>query len=188
MFTKNAHPLHKVTIIPRGGSLGHVKYIQFCGFFHLLILDLPITGKGSTSADEGTNVGGHGRLHGRSSGRRVDIWRGKHHNGSKRRLKKSNGAGRKYGQNVWDERSSWAQVYIFFFEIFSKYFCLRDFTSPVRDQELGAFGRGPHTSNEIDEEIKRVLAESYERAKQLLINHKVGGGIGPLLNNVNLIF
>lgn len=26
-FTKDSHPLHKVTIMPRGSSLGHVKII-----------------------------------------------------------------------------------------------------------------------------------------------------------------
>lgn len=29
-FTKESHPLHKVTIIPRGPSLGHVSLCALC--------------------------------------------------------------------------------------------------------------------------------------------------------------
>lgn len=48
---------------------------------------------------------------------------------------------------------------------------LRDFTSD--EDEISGLGRGPNTNNLIDEEINRVLKESYERAKRLLIKHRV---------------
>jgi ATP-dependent metalloprotease len=36
-FTKDSHPLHKVTIIPRGPSLGHVSKKSYrCG--HMILL------------------------------------------------------------------------------------------------------------------------------------------------------
>ena len=50
---------------------------------------------------------------------------------------------------------------------------LRDFTTTVNEMELGTYGRGPHTSDEIDAEIRRVLQESYDRAKELLLKYKV---------------
>ena len=51
----------------------------------------------------------------------------------------------------------------------SEHVGLRDFTSNEED----GLSFGPETSNAIDEEIKRLLKESYERAKQLLIKYKV---------------
>lgn len=39
-YTKDSHPLHKVTIIPRGPSLGHVRKF-FLFFFHVLYDIIP---------------------------------------------------------------------------------------------------------------------------------------------------
>ena len=50
---------------------------------------------------------------------------------------------------------------------------LRDFTTTVNEMELGTYGRGPHTSDEMDAEIRRLLQESCDRAKELLLKYKV---------------
>jgi ATP-dependent Zn protease len=50
---------------------------------------------------------------------------------------------------------------------------LRDFNASTSETEMGAFGRGQRTNDEIDDEIKRLLHESYERAREILTKYKV---------------
>lgn len=54
-FTKDSHPLHKVTIIPRGPSLGHTAYIPEKERYHVTksqLLAMMDTMMGGRAAEE----------------------------------------------------------------------------------------------------------------------------------------
>ncbi|CAK5055988.1 unnamed protein product [Meloidogyne enterolobii] len=137
IFTKHSDPIHKVTITPRGESLGltaHLPekdHLQYTKSQLLAKLDVLMGGRVAEELIFGEDMV--------TTGAASDMRKASE---IAERLVKT------YGM--------------------SEHVGLRDFTS--NEEEGLSFG--PETNNAIDEEIKRLLKESYERAKQLLIKYK----------------
>jgi len=138
-FTKESHPLHKVTIIPRGHSLGHTSYIPEKERYHITksqMLATLDTLMGGRAAEE--LVFGHDKI---TSGASSDL---KQATALATHMVKEWGMSEKVGIRTFDDNPS----------------------SLVVVNEIG------HTTTEaIDSEIKRILSESYDRAKAILKAH-----------------
>lgn len=135
-YTKDAHPLHKVTIIPRGPSLGHTAYIPAKERYHITkqqLLATMDTMMGGRAAEE--LVFGPDKI---TSGASSDL--------------------KQATSIAWHMVREWGM---------SDKVGLRALEPPrVQGEQLG-----PGTSEMVDAEIKKILSESYERAKSILKAH-----------------
>lgn len=141
IYTKHANPLHKVTIIPRGESLGHTSQLPKKDQLQLskaqIMAELDVA-MGGRVAEE--LVFGQENV---TTGSASDL---KKATSIAERMVKTFGMSDRVG--------------------------LRDFNASTSETEMGAFGRGQRANDEIDDEIKRLLHESYERAREILTKYK----------------
>ncbi|XP_075676764.1 ATP-dependent zinc metalloprotease YME1L isoform X2 [Dermatophagoides pteronyssinus] len=138
-YTKDSHPLHKVTIIPRGPSLGHTAYIPEKESYHVTrsqMLATMDTLMGGRVAEE--LIFGLERI---TTGASSDLKKATKMATS---MVKDLGMSEKVGLRTFDEEHN----------------------SLVVVNELSN-----STSELIDNEIKRILQESYDRAKNILKSH-----------------
>ncbi|XP_015919299.2 ATP-dependent zinc metalloprotease YME1L [Parasteatoda tepidariorum] len=138
-YTKDSHPLHKVTIIPRGPSLGHTAYIPEKEHYHVTksqMLAQLDTLMGGRVAEE--LIFGSDKI---TSGASSDL---KQATAIATNMVKGWGMSEKVGVRTFDE----------------------DNRSIIVVSELSST-----TSENIDSEIKRLLSESYERARNILKIH-----------------
>ncbi|CAG9772392.1 unnamed protein product [Ceutorhynchus assimilis] len=136
--TKDSHPLHKVTIIPRGPSLGHTAYIPEKERYHVTKSQLQAmmdTMMGGRAAEE--LIFGPEKI---TSGASSDLQQA---TSIATHMVKDWGMSEKLGLRTISENPK-----------------------SFYPEQLG-----PSTSETIDNEIKRILKESYDRAKQILISH-----------------
>ncbi|EDW02086.1 ATP-dependent zinc metalloprotease YME1L isoform X2 [Drosophila grimshawi] len=137
-YTKESHPLHKVTIMPRGPSLGHTAYIPEKERYHVTkaqLLAMMDTMMGGRAAEE--IIFGAEKI---TSGASSDL---KQATSIATHMVKDWGMSEKVG--------------------------LRTIESP---KGLGSGeSLGPNTIEAVDAEIKRILSDSYERAKAILKKH-----------------
>ncbi|CAK1548783.1 unnamed protein product [Leptosia nina] len=137
-YTKDSHPLHKVTIIPRGPSLGHTAYIPAKERYHVTkqqLLAMMDTMMGGRAAEE--LVYGPENI---TSGASSDL---KQATSIAMHMVREWGMSDKVG--------------------------LRSMEAPksaFQQEQLG-----PNTNEMVDAEIKKILSESYERAKAILRAH-----------------
>ncbi|XP_037943693.1 ATP-dependent zinc metalloprotease YME1L isoform X1 [Teleopsis dalmanni] len=137
-FTKESHPLHKVTIMPRGPSLGHTAYIPEKERYHVTkaqLLAMMDTMMGGRAAEE--LIFGADKI---TSGASSDL---KQATSIATHMVKDWGMSERVG--------------------------LR--TIETSKGILGSEPLGPNTVEIVDAEIKRILNESYERAKLILKRH-----------------
>uniref|UniRef100_A0A8D8T921 ATP-dependent zinc metalloprotease YME1 homolog n=1 Tax=Cacopsylla melanoneura TaxID=428564 RepID=A0A8D8T921_9HEMI len=137
-FTKDSHPLHKVTIIPRGVSLGHTAYIPEKERYHVTksqLMAMMDTMMGGRAAEE--LVFGAEKV---TSGASSDL------------VQATSIATHMVTEFGMSEKAGLRSV-----ESTNK------FNSST---ELS-----PATLDQIDMEIKRILQESYDRAKAILKAH-----------------
>ncbi|GLH05416.1 26S proteasome regulatory subunit 8 [Gryllus bimaculatus] len=140
-YTKDSHPLHKVTIIPRGPSLGHTAYIPEKERYHVTkaqLLAMMDTMMGGRAAEE--LVFGPDRI---TSGASSDL---------KQATSIATHMVREWGMS---ERVG-----------------LRTHADPSNAGFVAVNDLSPGTTDVIDSEIKRLLSESYERAKTILRTHQ----------------
>jgi ATP-dependent metalloprotease len=146
-YTKESHPLHKVTIMPRGPSLGHTAYIPEKERYHITktqLLAMMDTMMGGRAAEE--LIFGTEKI---TSGASSDL---KQATSIASHMVKDWGMSEKVG--------------------------LRTIEGPkgmmAQNETLSA-----QTIDTIDAEIKKILSDSYERAKVILKlhakEHKVSG-------------
>ncbi|XP_044747462.1 ATP-dependent zinc metalloprotease YME1L [Coccinella septempunctata] len=136
-FTKESHPPHKVTIIPRGPSLGHTAYIPEKERYHTTkaqLLAMMDTMMGGRAAEE--LIFGPEKI---TSGASSDLQKA---TSIATHMVKEWGMSEKIGPRTLPERKSFEGENI-----------------------------APATNEIVDTEIKRLLTESYERAKQILRTH-----------------
>ncbi|CAG9859482.1 unnamed protein product [Phyllotreta striolata] len=137
-YTKDSHPLHKVTIIPRGPSLGHTAYIPEKERYHITksqLLAMMDTMMGGRAAEE--LVFGPDKI---TSGASSDL---KQATSIATHMVKDWGMSEKVGLRT-----------------------MADSSKAFQSETLG-----PSTSEAVDSEIRKILSESYERAKQILKIH-----------------
>jgi len=139
-YTKDSHPLHKVTIIPRGPSLGHTAYIPEKERYHVTksqLLAMMDTMMGGRAAEE--LIFGPDKI---TSGASSDL---KQATAIATHMVKDWGMSEKAGLRTHDtEKQGLIQI-----------------------SDLS-----PSTAAVLDNEIQRILQESYERAKLILKNHQ----------------
>ncbi|XP_045475738.1 ATP-dependent zinc metalloprotease YME1L [Harmonia axyridis] len=136
-FTKESHPPHKVTIIPRGPSLGHTAYIPEKERYHTTksqLLAMMDTMMGGRAAEE--LIFGPEKI---TSGASSDLQKA---TSIATHMVKEWGMSEKVGPRTLPERKSFDAETI-----------------------------GPATNELVDNEIRRLLSESYERAKNILRTH-----------------
>uniref|UniRef100_A0A1B6L7H0 AAA+ ATPase domain-containing protein n=1 Tax=Graphocephala atropunctata TaxID=36148 RepID=A0A1B6L7H0_9HEMI len=140
-YTKDSHPLHKVTIIPRGPSLGHTAYIPEKERYHVTksqLLAMMDTMMGGRAAEE--IIFGPDKI---TSGASSDL---KQATAIATHMVKDWGMSEKAGLRTHDTEK---QGLITLNEV------------------------SPQTTAVLDNEIQRIMQESYERAKSILkIHHK----------------
>ncbi|KAL1140406.1 hypothetical protein AAG570_000338 [Ranatra chinensis] len=139
-YTKESHPLHKVTIIPRGPSLGHTAYMPEKESYHITkkqLMAMMDTMMGGRAAEE--LIFGPDRV---TSGAAHDL---KQATSIATHMVKEWGMSEQVGLRTHDVNSK----------------------SLVTVNELS-----PATTEQIDSEIRRLLQESYERAKTILRAHQ----------------
>nr|CAH7744737.1 unnamed protein product [Callosobruchus chinensis] len=137
-YTKESHPLHKVTIIPRGPSLGHTAYLPEKEPYHVTkaqLLAMMDTMMGGRAAEE--LIFGPEKI---TSGASSDL---KQATSIATHMVKDWGMSEKLGLRTMVENP----------------------------RSLHGETLGPSTSEMVDNEIKRILSESYERARQILKLH-----------------
>ncbi|KAF2885394.1 hypothetical protein ILUMI_20792 [Ignelater luminosus] len=137
-FTKDSHPLHKVTIIPRGPSLGHTAYIPEKERYHVTksqLLAMMDTMMGGRAAEE--LIFGPDKI---TSGASSDL---KQATSIAAHMVRDWGMSEKIG--------------------------LR--TMPESSKAFSGEQLGPSTNEQVDGEIRRILAESYDRARSILKAH-----------------
>jgi ATP-dependent metalloprotease len=139
-FTKDSHPLHKVTIMPRGSSLGHTAYIPAKEEYHVTksrMLAIMDTMMGGRAAEE--LIFGPEKV---TTGASNDL---KQATNIATRMVKELGMSEKVGLRTHESQSN----------------------------EIMSFNDlSPATNELIDTEIKKIMQESYERAKSILHNHQ----------------
>ncbi|EFA06331.1 ATP-dependent zinc metalloprotease YME1L [Tribolium castaneum] len=137
-YTRDSHPLHKVTIIPRGPSLGHTAYIPEKERYHvtksqlLATMDVMMGGRAAEELIFGTEK--------ITSGASSDL---KQATSIATHMVKDWGMSEKIGLRTMTESSK-----------------------PFQGDSLG-----PSTNELVDSEIRRILSESYDRAKHILKAH-----------------
>ncbi|XKL64146.1 hypothetical protein PGB90_004232 [Kerria lacca] len=138
-YTKDSHPIHKVTIIPRGPSLGHTAYIPKKDQYH--------TRKSEMLASIDTMMGGRAAEELIYGPDRIT-------SGAANDLKQATAIATHMVRELG----------------FSDKVGLRS-----HDTKDGAFinvnDLSPSTTEMIDQEIKKILHDSYERAKTILKTH-----------------
>ncbi|XP_011192982.2 ATP-dependent zinc metalloprotease YME1L isoform X1 [Zeugodacus cucurbitae] len=137
-YTKESHPLHKVTIMPRGPSLGHTAYIPEKERYHVTkaqLLAMMDTMMGGRAAEE--LIFGVEKI---TSGASSDL---KQATSIATHMVKDWGMSEKVGLRTFDNAKGL----------------------------IAAESLGPNTVEIVDAEIKRILNESYERAKAILRKH-----------------
>lgn len=137
-YTKDSHPLHKVTIIPRGPSLGHTAYIPEKERYHITkcqLLAMMDTMMGGRAAEE--LIFGPEKI---TSGASSDL---KQATSIATHMVRDWGMSEKIGLRTMVDNSK-----------------------AFHPETLG-----PSTSEAVDSEIKKILTDSYERAKQILKIH-----------------
>ncbi|XP_055919041.1 ATP-dependent zinc metalloprotease YME1L [Eupeodes corollae] len=137
-YTRESHPLHKVTIMPRGPSLGHTAYIPEKERYHVTraqLLAMMDTMMGGRAAEE--LIFGIDKI---TSGASSDL---KQATSIATHMVKDWGMSEKVG--------------------------LRTIETPKGLGQVESLGH--HTVEAVDAEIKRILSESYERAKAILKKH-----------------
>ncbi|KAK6012690.1 ATP-dependent metallopeptidase HflB, partial [Ostertagia ostertagi] len=143
LYTKHATPLHKVTIIPRGQSLGHTAMLpekdeyQMTKGQILAALDVMMGGRVAEELIFGDDMVTTGAADDLKKASQLAV-----------QMVKAFGMSEKVG--------------------------LRDFTA--EDSSTSALIKmsdlSPHTAEAIDREINQVLADSYQRAKEILVKHR----------------
>uniref|UniRef100_F1KSL7 ATP-dependent zinc metalloprotease YME1 n=1 Tax=Ascaris suum TaxID=6253 RepID=F1KSL7_ASCSU len=141
LFTKDSIPLHKVTIIPRGQSLGHTAIMPEKDEYHmtksqmLAQLDMMMGGRVAEELIFGTE-------------------------------KVTTGAA--------DDLRKATQLATKMVKTFgmSDRVGLRDFSPDDNNTFIMVNDLSPQTAELIDQEISRLLTESYGRAKEILTKHK----------------
>ncbi|KAH8371129.1 hypothetical protein KR093_006295, partial [Drosophila rubida] len=137
-YTKESHPLHKVTIMPRGPSLGHTAYIPEKERYHVTkaqLLAMMDTMMGGRAAEE--LIFGTEKI---TSGASSDL---KQATAIATHMVKDWGMSEKVGLRTIESAKG-----------------------------LGSGETlGPNTVEAVDTEIKRILSDSYERAKAILKKH-----------------
>ncbi|XP_017024636.1 ATP-dependent zinc metalloprotease YME1L isoform X3 [Drosophila kikkawai] len=140
-YTKESHPLHKVTIMPRGPSLGHTAYIPEKERYHVTkqqLLAMMDTMMGGRAAEE--LVFGADKI---TSGASSDL---KQATSIATHMVRDWGMSDKVGLRTIEASKG-----------------------------LGTGDTlGPNTIEAVDAEIKRILSDSYERAKAILRKHTKG--------------
>ncbi|ROT83780.1 putative ATP-dependent zinc metalloprotease YME1-like [Penaeus vannamei] len=139
-YTKDSHPLHKVTIIPRGPSLGHTAYIPAKEQYHmtrsqmLATMDSLMGGRAAEELIFGTDF--------ITSGASSDL---KQATSIATHMVKDLGMSDRVGLRTFEDNSG----------------------------QLISTGDslGQSTKESIDHEIKKLLQDSYERAKSILKAH-----------------
>ncbi|XP_073811275.1 ATP-dependent zinc metalloprotease YME1L isoform X2 [Musca autumnalis] len=137
-YTKESHPLHKVTIMPRGPSLGHTAYIPEKERYHVTkaqLLAMMDTMMGGRAAEE--LIFGAEKI---TSGASSDL---KQATSIATHMVKDWGMSEKVGLRTIESNKGMFPT-----------------------ETLG-----PNTVEAVDAEIKRILSESYERAKNILRKH-----------------
>ncbi|XP_052863848.1 ATP-dependent zinc metalloprotease YME1L isoform X2 [Anopheles cruzii] len=137
-YTKESHPLHKVTIMPRGPSLGHTAYIPEKERYHVTkqqLLAMMDTMMGGRAAEE--LIFGQDKI---TSGASSDL---KQATSIASHMVKEWGMSEKVGLRTIEGPKSFGQS-----EVLS-----------------------PATIEGVDNEIKKLLNDSYERAKAILKQH-----------------
>lgn len=137
-YTKDSHPLHKVTIIPRGPSLGHTAYIPEKERYHVTksqLLAMMDTMMGGRAAEE--LVFGPDKI---TSGASSDLQQA---TSIATHMVKDWGMSEKLGLRT-----------------------ISDNPKSFHAEQLG-----PATNELVDNEIRRIMTESYERARQILKSH-----------------
>ncbi|XP_026840630.1 ATP-dependent zinc metalloprotease YME1 homolog isoform X2 [Drosophila persimilis] len=137
-YTKESHPLHKVTIMPRGPSLGHTAYIPEKERYHVTkaqLLAMMDTMMGGRAAEE--IIFGLDKI---TSGASSDL---KQATSIATHMVKDWGMSEKVGLRTIE---------------------------PSKGLGTGET-LGPNTIEAVDAEIKRILSDSYERAKAILKKH-----------------
>ncbi|XP_075166069.1 ATP-dependent zinc metalloprotease YME1L isoform X2 [Haematobia irritans] len=137
-YTKESHPLHKVTIMPRGPSLGHTAYIPEKERYHVTkaqLLAMMDTMMGGRAAEE--LIFGIDKI---TSGASSDL---KQATSIATHMVKDWGMSEKVGLRTIESSKGM-----------------------FPNESLG-----PNTVESVDAEIKRILNESYERAKAILRKH-----------------
>ncbi|XP_005177130.1 ATP-dependent zinc metalloprotease YME1L isoform X2 [Musca domestica] len=137
-YTKESHPLHKVTIMPRGPSLGHTAYIPEKERYHVTkaqLLAMMDTMMGGRAAEE--LIFGAEKI---TSGASSDL---KQATSIATHMVKDWGMSEKVGLRTIESNKGM-----------------------FPNETLG-----PNTVEAVDAEIKRILNESYERAKNILRKH-----------------
>ena len=142
-FTKEATPLHKVTISPRGMSLGHTSFIPDKEQYGetkvalLATLDVAMGGRVAEEVIYGLDNVTTGAMSDFQQATRIAT-----------NMVKKYGMSEKIGVRFFEEGSVDTGV---------SFMITSDMSPAVQEQ--------------IDSEIKRLLQESYERAKQILKSH-----------------
>ncbi|EJD74217.1 ATP-dependent metalloprotease YME1L1 [Loa loa] len=140
MYTKHAIPVHKVTIIPRGGSLGHTTMLPQKDEYHVnraqMLAQLDIL-MGGRVAEE--LIFGPEKI---TTGAGDDLRKA---TDLAKKMVKTFGMSDKVGLRIADDESR-------------SLIAVNQLSSPLSEM--------------IDKEIGRLLKESYERAKDILIKHK----------------
>lgn len=138
-YTKESHPLHKVTIMPRGPSLGHTAYIPEKERYHVTkqqLLAMMDTMMGGRAAEE--LIFGADKI---TSGASSDL---KQATSIASHMVRDWGMSEKVGlRTIESSKGFGAQP-----EVLS-----------------------PSTVEGVDNEIKKILSDSYERAKTILKQH-----------------
>ncbi|XP_023032270.1 ATP-dependent zinc metalloprotease YME1L isoform X1 [Drosophila willistoni] len=137
-YTKESHPLHKVTIMPRGPSLGHTAYIPEKERYHVTkaqLLAMMDTMMGGRAAEE--IIFGIDKI---TSGASSDL---KQATSIATHMVKDWGMSDKVGLRTIEPSKGLG----------------------------GGEVLGPNTVEAVDAEIKRILNDSYERAKAILKKH-----------------
>uniref|UniRef100_A0A2M4A4F9 Putative atp-dependent zinc metalloprotease yme1 n=1 Tax=Anopheles triannulatus TaxID=58253 RepID=A0A2M4A4F9_9DIPT len=137
-YTKESHPLHKVTIMPRGPSLGHTAYIPEKERYHVTkqqLLAMMDTMMGGRAAEE--LIFGQDKI---TSGASSDL---KQATSIASHMVKEWGMSEKVGLRTIEGPKGFGQN-----EVLS-----------------------PATIEGVDNEIKKLLNDSYERAKTILKQH-----------------
>ncbi|XP_075224249.1 ATP-dependent zinc metalloprotease YME1L isoform X2 [Lycorma delicatula] len=139
-YTKDSHPLHKVTIIPRGPSLGHTAYIPEKERYHVTKSQLQAmmdTMMGGRAAEE--LIFGPDKI---TSGASSDL---KQATSIATHMVKEWGMSDKAGLRTHETNN---RSFVVINEV------------------------SPATTEQIDAEIRRLMQESYERAKAILKTHQ----------------
>ncbi|KAL6439835.1 hypothetical protein ACFW04_004099 [Cataglyphis niger] len=138
-YTKDATPLHKVTIVPRGPSLGHTSYMHEKDVYHIT--------KSQLLANMDSMMGGRAAEELVFGAEKV-----------------TTGA-----SSDLVEATKIAEMMVKNYGMSEKV----GFRSIIENKKL--FGNNttfaPSTNELIDNEVKRILQESYERAKSILKTH-----------------